>query len=93
MNQGRQGRAVGIIDPLREPTSERRPLDEEGFRRVIAIERKRTERSKAPFVLVLLDVPSEIDQKASESLESAMSILLGSSRDTEPKSGSDAREK
>ena len=31
-------------------------LAEEAFKRLIAIERKRTERSKSPFVLMLLEV-------------------------------------
>ena len=59
MNTGRQGRPVNLIDPLSEPAPERRALDEESFRRVIAIERKRTERSKAPFVLMLLEVANQ----------------------------------
>ncbi len=59
VNLGRQGRTINFIDPLSEPASERRVLDEESFRRVIAIERKRTERSKAPFVLMLLEVTNQ----------------------------------
>jgi lipopolysaccharide/colanic/teichoic acid biosynthesis glycosyltransferase len=83
VNLGRQGRTINFIDPLSEPASERRVLDEESFRRVIAIERKRTERSKAPFVLMLLEVTNQSPEKAATALESVMSVLLATSRDTD----------
>lgn len=83
MNTGRQGRTINFIDPLSEPAPERRVLDEESFRRVIAIERKRTERSKAPFVLMLLEVTNQSPEKAASALESVMSVLLTTSRDTD----------
>lgn len=83
MNTGRQGRPISLFDPLSEPASERWALDEESFRRVIAIERKRTERSKAPFVLMLLEVSKQNVERATPALESAMSVLLASSRDTD----------
>ena len=80
---GRQGRPINYADPLNEQAVERRALDEESFRRVIAIERKRTERSKSPFVLMLLEVPNQKTGKAVQALETVMSVLLGSSRDTD----------
>ena len=83
MSTGRQGRQIIAIDPLNEPAVERRDLDEESFRRVIAVERKRTERSKSPFVLMLLEVASQNSARASLALGSAMSVLLASSRDTD----------
>jgi lipopolysaccharide/colanic/teichoic acid biosynthesis glycosyltransferase len=83
VNTGRQGKTVNLIDPLSEPASERRVLDEDSFRRVIAIERKRTERSKAPFVLMLLEVTNQSPEKASSALESVMAVLLATSRDTD----------
>lgn len=83
MNTGRQNRQIIAIDPLNEPALERRELDEESFRRVIAVERKRTERSKAPFVLMLLEVANYNSERAVQALESAMSVLLASSRDTD----------
>ena len=57
MSNVRQDKATSQADPLLESVTagERKALDEESFRRVIAIERKRTERSKAPFVLMLLE--------------------------------------
>ena len=83
MNTGRQGRTISLIDPLNEPASERKALDEEAFRRVIAIERKRTERSKAPFVLMLLEIANHGSEKTAATLESVISVLLASSRDTD----------
>ena len=83
MNTGRQNRQLIALDPRNEPALERRDLDEESFRRVIAVERKRTERSKAPFVLMLLEVANYNSERAVQALESAMSVLLASSRDTD----------
>jgi lipopolysaccharide/colanic/teichoic acid biosynthesis glycosyltransferase len=82
VNTLRQGRP-SLIDPLSEPAPERRALDEESFRRVIAVERKRTERSKAPFVLMLLEVANQNAEKAAPALQTVMSVLLASSRDTD----------
>jgi lipopolysaccharide/colanic/teichoic acid biosynthesis glycosyltransferase len=83
VNTGRQSRQIIAIDPLSEPALERRDLDEETFRRVIAVERKRTERSKAPFVLMLLEVANQNSERATQALESSMSVLLAASRDTD----------
>ena len=83
MNTGRQSRQIIAIDPLNEPALERGDLDEESFRRLIAVERKRTERSKAPFVLMLLEVANQNSDRAAQALKSAMSVLLASSRDTD----------
>lgn len=83
VNTGRQGRPVSLVDPLSEPAVERRALDEESFRRVIAIERKRTERSKAPFVLMLVEVANQSSAKSAPALETVMASLLTSSRDTD----------
>jgi lipopolysaccharide/colanic/teichoic acid biosynthesis glycosyltransferase len=63
---------------------ERMPLDEEIFRRMIAIERKRTERSKAPFLLMLLELVSEDGAKRNhKTLDRIAAALLASSRDTD----------
>jgi lipopolysaccharide/colanic/teichoic acid biosynthesis glycosyltransferase len=51
---------------------------------MIAIERKRTERSKAPFVLMLLETNSNHGQKKSSvTLSRVATALLASSRDTD----------
>jgi lipopolysaccharide/colanic/teichoic acid biosynthesis glycosyltransferase len=83
VNTGRQGRPINLVDSLSEPATERRVLDEPSFRRVIAIERKRTERSKAPFVLMLLEIANQPAEKVSPALETVMSVLLSTSRDTD----------
>jgi lipopolysaccharide/colanic/teichoic acid biosynthesis glycosyltransferase len=66
------------------PPVERTPLDEETFSRTIAIERKRTERSKAPFLLMLLEVVNDEGKKGSQTtLDRIVSALLSASRDTD----------
>ena len=82
MNTGRQGRQKALID-LSEPTLDRQALDEDTFRRVIAVERKRTERSKSPFVLMLLEVDDQHVAKAIRALDAGMALLLATSRDTD----------
>ena len=82
----REDNASNLPDPLRELASavERTALDEETFRRVIAIERKRTERSKAPFVLMLLETANhQSSEKNGKVLDCIASALLSSSRDTD----------
>jgi lipopolysaccharide/colanic/teichoic acid biosynthesis glycosyltransferase len=82
-NQPRQSSAA---DPLLDavPAINRTPLDESTFRRMIAIERKRTERSKAPFVLMLLEAISDRGQKRNSiTLSRIATALLSSSRDTD----------
>jgi lipopolysaccharide/colanic/teichoic acid biosynthesis glycosyltransferase len=73
-------------DPLLESTSglDRAPLDEAMFRRMIAVERKRTERTKSPFLLMLIEVDAEIGSKKSATTLAAVTMaLLTSSRDTD----------
>jgi lipopolysaccharide/colanic/teichoic acid biosynthesis glycosyltransferase len=66
------------------PSVDRSPLDEVTFKRTIAIERKRTERSKAPFLLMLLEVANEESEKnKGATLARVVSALLSSSRDTD----------
>jgi len=63
---------------------EREVLREETFKRMIAIERKRTERSKEPFLLMLLEAGShQGSEKSGKSLDSMVSILLSSTRETD----------
>jgi lipopolysaccharide/colanic/teichoic acid biosynthesis glycosyltransferase len=84
VNIRREGRATSLVDPLNELPLERKALDEESFKRVIAIERKRTERSKSPFVLMLLEVANHQGaERTSAALDSVVSVLLASSRDTD----------
>ena len=59
-------------------------LNEDTFNRMIAIERKRTERSKQPFLLMLLGVGGQhAPAKNSGSLDGIVSALLSSIRGTD----------
>lgn len=82
----RQERAANSVDTVTDSISpaELGPLNEEAFKRLIAIERKRTERSKAPFILMLLEVTNHQDsEKTKKSLECIMAALLAACRDTD----------
>ena len=65
-------------------TGEREILGEKGFKRAIALERKRSERSKEPFLLMLVDVGDDPESDDSQRvMESMVSVLVGCSRDTD----------
>jgi lipopolysaccharide/colanic/teichoic acid biosynthesis glycosyltransferase len=73
-------------DRLSEPASagKREVLSEDTFNRMIAVERKRTERSKQPFLLMLLESSHQQGStKNGGSLESMVSALLTSIRETD----------
>jgi lipopolysaccharide/colanic/teichoic acid biosynthesis glycosyltransferase len=73
-------------DPLLEwPSSEAREvLSEETFKRMIAVERKRTERSKEPFLLMLVEADShQSSERNGKVLENILSVLLSSIRETD----------
>lgn len=81
----RQDRA-DLADAVFDSSSpvERSTLGEDSFKKVIAIERKRTERSKSPFVLMLLEVTNRQNlEKTKRALECIVSALLASCRDTD----------
>jgi lipopolysaccharide/colanic/teichoic acid biosynthesis glycosyltransferase len=82
----RQERAANPVDSVFDSASplERGALSEDGFKRVIAIERKRTERSKSPFVLMLLEVTNQQNlEKTKRALDSIVSALVAACRDTD----------
>lgn len=86
MTRSNQQKTSNAPDPGLETafTFKRALLDEMTFRRMIAIERKRTERSKAPFVLMLLEAVSDRGQKKNSiTLSRIADALLASSRDTD----------
>lgn len=63
---------------------EREVLLEKTFRRMIAIERKRTDRSQEPFLLMLVNLGSGVDRENSYAiLNRITSVLLVSSRETD----------
>ena len=64
--------------------TERDVFNEVAFRRMIAIERKRTERTKEPFLLMLLDAGSQqTSQMNASALEQMAASLVASGRETD----------
>ncbi|HXY02680.1 MAG TPA: sugar transferase, partial [Terriglobales bacterium] len=80
MNVRRTGNGSSDLSPLADlPVSgERTILNEDEFRRMISLERKRSERSRKPFVLMLLDMgephPSENNRQALRKVATALSV-------------------
>lgn len=63
---------------------ERVILNEEGFKRMIAVERKRTERSREPFLLMLLEAGNhQRTDKKGKALDKIISAMLASTRETD----------
>lgn len=61
----------------------REVLSEGPFKRMIAVERKRTERSKEPFLLMLLDTGNHNSEKNEKILDNILSVLLLFVRETD----------
>src|SRR5215467_430067 len=75
-------RAASAIGSLMESREE--VLLEESFRSMLTLERRRAERSRKPFVLMLLDASAFIEEKTSERfLGRICSVLLKSTRETD----------
>jgi lipopolysaccharide/colanic/teichoic acid biosynthesis glycosyltransferase len=68
----------GSLSPLAPESGDRSILKEDAFRRMISLERKRSERSRKPFVLMILDMgdqhPSENNRPALRKVASALSL-------------------
>jgi lipopolysaccharide/colanic/teichoic acid biosynthesis glycosyltransferase len=82
----RMDKAPTSSDPLLEWLSvgPREVLDEETFKRMIAVERKRTERSREPFLLMLLQAGNhQNSEKNGKLLANILSVLLLSIRETD----------
>lgn len=71
-----------LLEPL--PLGERELMGEDSFKRMIALERKRSERSQEPFLLMLVDVMENADSPtAHKVLDRMVSVLMSASRDTD----------
>lgn len=83
-NNGNGNGSVKSVFELDTPADNRYVLSEESFRRTISVERKRTERSRKPFLLMLLDMgrefPTQNDQKI---LKEIASMLVSNTRETD----------
>ncbi len=65
-------------------TEAREVLNEGTFKRMIAVERKRTERSREPFLLMLLDAGNhQGSEKNGKALDNILSVLPSSIRETD----------
>lgn len=74
------------VDPIFDSAAsgDRDVLNEEAFRRRIAIERKRTERSREPFLLMLLEAGTSISgERADKTLDGIVSAMQSSTRETD----------
>lgn len=86
MNLRRSGNGSNLHASLLESVTagEREVLSERTFKRMICVERKRTERSRTPFLLMLLDTGNEqISEKNGKALDSIVSALLANTRETD----------
>jgi lipopolysaccharide/colanic/teichoic acid biosynthesis glycosyltransferase len=79
------GNSVAALSALSEAllNGERVVLNPEAFRRMIALERKRSERSRKPFVLLLLDMGDRPSDENGKILGTISSVLSASTRDTD----------
>ncbi len=82
MNLSRSSRTLELVEPA--PNRECLILDEASFRSMIALERKRTERSGKPVLLMLLDAGDRHTfDKSGKVLNNLLSALSLSTRDSD----------
>jgi exopolysaccharide biosynthesis polyprenyl glycosylphosphotransferase len=82
----RSGNDPSLAGPLFKFSTpeERDVLNEEAFQRMIAVERKRTERSRKPFLLMLLDAgDGQGSENKGQALKTVVPALLMSTRETD----------
>jgi len=82
----RNNKISDMVDPIFDAAAygERDVLIEEAFRRRIAIERKRTERSREPFLLMLLEAGSIQNAAATDkTLSGIVAAMQSSTRETD----------
>lgn len=88
MNPSRPIRdTVADVSPVgSSPAQYEFPLDEQNFHHLISLERKRTERSRKPFLLVLVDTgSSSAPARPNKALRNIVSVLVFSTRETDIK--------
>ena len=86
MNVRRSGNHGIDLSPISEATSigDREILNAEDFRRMITLERKRSERSRKPFMLLLLDMGDHLpSERNGRILGKILSALSTATRDTD----------
>jgi lipopolysaccharide/colanic/teichoic acid biosynthesis glycosyltransferase len=84
VNLRRYSVGIGPFAANSEPSGERGILNEETFHRMISLERRRTERSRKPFLLMLLDMGDHLPSGATAKvLNKILAGLSGSTRETD----------
>lgn len=79
-----EGLGFGLFATDPEPVAVRSVLSEDAFHRMISLERKRTERSHKPFLLMLLDMGDEISaNNGGGSLGKILTVLALATRETD----------
>jgi len=75
---------VGFFATDAESTGDRGILNQEAFHRMISLERRRTERSRKPFLLMLLDMGTQLPSQATgKTLAKIFAALSVSTRETD----------
>jgi exopolysaccharide biosynthesis polyprenyl glycosylphosphotransferase len=81
---GSNGSNRNTTSPSVEPAVEREILREDAFKRMIAIERKRTERSAKPFLLMLLEVGDQnTGERNGQLFAKVTETLIDATRETD----------
>ncbi|MGB8112966.1 MAG: sugar transferase [Candidatus Sulfotelmatobacter sp.] len=86
MNVRRSGNGshLSILGTASGSVAGRRILNEQDFCRMIALERKRSERSRTPFLLMLVDIGQSLrSHKNAKTVENILAAVSASSRETD----------
>lgn len=85
MNLRRADKTLGtyVLSAERVLAGERLVLDEKSFQRMLSLERKRTERSRKPFLLMLLRADGSLASPKRDILNNIGAALLASTRETD----------
>jgi lipopolysaccharide/colanic/teichoic acid biosynthesis glycosyltransferase len=84
VNLRRYSVGIGPFATNSEPSGDRGILNEETFHRMISLERRRTERSRKPFLLMLLNMGDHLPCEATgKVLNKILAGLSGSTRETD----------
>ncbi len=84
MNLRRHSVGIGPFAANAQPSADRGVLSEEAFPRIISLERRRTERSRKPFLLMLLDIGDHVPSEgAGKILGKMVAALAVSTRETD----------
>jgi lipopolysaccharide/colanic/teichoic acid biosynthesis glycosyltransferase len=84
VNLRRHSVGIGPFAANSQPSGERDILNEEAFHRVISLERRRTERSRKPFLLMLLELREQLPPAtAGKHLKKLLTALSTATRETD----------